>query len=270
MKIQISQQCSMEYSDMGHGPVLVLLHAFPLSRDAWKRQIIVLQNHFRVIAPSMRGFGGTTPFRSTPSIEQMADDVAALLDALAIKEPVALAGLSMGGYVSMQFARKYPQRLRGLVLCDTRAEADSDEARVKRGELIEFAQTHTTREVAERMLTSLLGETTRREHPGVAEEVLRIATPQPRETVIAALQALRDRADARPFLASIQVPSLVIVGEEDTLTPPAVAQSMASQLPQAEYVVVPRAGHLSNLEQPEQFTTALEAFLKKIVEISAK
>jgi len=265
--VQITPEFTVEYSDAGQGRPVLLLHAFPLSCEAWKAQSGVLQDGYRVIVPSQRGFGGTSPFQSTPSIEQMADDVASLLDGLQITEPVVLGGLSMGGYVALQFARKYPQRLGGLILCDTRAEADSEEAKAKRDEMIAFAQTHTTREVVEKLLPTLVGETTQRERPEVIEEVKRIGAANSRETIIAALQALRDRPDARPWLSAINVPTLVVVGSEDTLTPPAVAQSLAEAIPDATLRVLEAAGHLSNLEQPKLFVQAVQQFLKCLPEI---
>jgi len=260
--IQISPDCTMQYSDVGQGSPVVLLHAFPLSCEAWAPQIEALQENFRVIAPSQRGFGGTSPFVGTPSIAQMADDVAALLDALEVSEPVTLGGLSMGGYVSLNFARKYPERLRGLLLCDTKAEGDTPEAKAKRGEMIEFAGTHSTREVVEKLLPTLTGETTRAQRPEVVEEVLRIGAANPRDTIIAALQALRDRPDASGWLGSINVPALVVVGSEDTITPPAIAQSLAERIPGATLSVIDGAGHLANMEQPDAFNDAVGAFLE--------
>ena len=167
----------------------------------------------------------------------------------------------MGAYVAMHFARKYPERLRGLILCDTRAEADTTEAKIKRGEMISFAQTHTPREVVEKVMPTLAGETTRRERPEVVEEIFRIGSANSRETIVAALQALRDRPDATTWLGSVDVPALILVGSEDTLTPPAVAQSLAELIPNTTLNVIESAGHLSNMEHPEQFNRAVQLFL---------
>src|SRR5262249_50378142 len=149
----------------------------------------------RVIAPDLRGFGGTSPFAGPPSLEQMADDVAALLDALGVREPVVLGGLSMGGYVTFAFVRIHAGRLRALILADTRAEADGAEARANRDRLIAFAQAHTARDVIEQMLPKLVGETTRTRRPEVVEEVRRVASAQTAEGIIGALEAMRDRPD---------------------------------------------------------------------------
>ena len=128
MKDLVSGDGTISFDDVGEGPPVVLLHAFPLARAMWRPQVEALSPAYRLLVPDLRGFGGSSPLSAAPSIETMADDVAALLDALKIAEPVVLGGLSMGGYVALAFARRHAQRLRGLVLADTRAEADSPEA----------------------------------------------------------------------------------------------------------------------------------------------
>jgi 3-oxoadipate enol-lactonase len=254
---------TLSYDDRGSGPPVVLLHAFPLSRAMWRAQIQALQSHYRVIAPDLPGFGDSGAFTGA-SVERMADAVAALLDTLAVSEPVVLGGLSMGGYVALAFARRHARRLCGLILADTRAEADSAEARANRDRTIAFARQHTAADVAEQMLPKLLGDTTRAQRPQVADEVRRIAAAQPIEGIVAALQALRDRPDATAGLAAISVPTLVLVGSEDMLTPPALAQILVAGIRGATLVTVAEAGHLSNLERPEQFTEAVAAFLQAL------
>jgi pimeloyl-ACP methyl ester carboxylesterase len=264
MKIQLSPQFVMEYDDVGQGPAVVLLHAFPFARAMWRPQLTALAADHRVLAPDLRGFGGTGGFDGPPSVDRMADDVAALLDALGVAGPVVVGGLSMGGYVALAFARRFPGRLRGLILADTRAEADSPEARANRDRLIAFAQAHSARDVIEQLLPKLLGDDTRARRPEVVAEVRRMAAAQTSEGIIAALQALRDRPDATPGLSAIRVPALVLVGAEDTLTPPAVAETLAAGIPGARLAVFQGAGHLANLEQPELFTTAVRAFLQQL------
>lgn len=263
MRRQLTPDFAIYYDDAGSGEPLVLLHAFPLSRAMWQRQREALQNEFRVITPDLRGFGGTGAFGQTPSLEQMADDVAQFLDTFGLKQ-VVLGGLSMGGYVALAFARKYPDRLRGLILADTRAEADSDEGKANRDKMIEFARTHTSAEVFEQLLPKSLTEKTRRENAELVAEVRRIAGSQSISAVFAALQAMRDRPDSSDVLPSIRVPVLVIVGSEDGITPPAVAQAMVGRLPKAELATVTGAGHLSNLEQPEAFNTAVRGYLRSL------
>jgi len=264
MPIQLANGCSVSYEDHGQGQPIVLLHAFPFSREMWRPQIEALRDEYRVIAPDLRGFGGTDGFDGPPGIDQMADDVHQLLDALGINEPVVLAGLSMGGYVALSFARRHAARLRGLILADTRAEADSPEAREQRERSIEFLRDHSAAEFAEPMLEKLLSETTRTRHPEVVNRAREMAAAQSPQAIAAALAALRDRPDSRAALPGMNVPALVIVGEQDAVTPPAVAETLAAELPRAKLVRIAEAGHLSNLEQPEEFNQAVRQFLREI------
>ncbi len=255
----------LEYDDVGRGRPVVLLHAFPLARQMWRPQLEALQANYRVLAPDLRGFGGSAPFAGPPSLEAMADDVAGLLDALVgVREPVVLGGLSMGGYVGLAFVRKHAGRLRGLILADTRAEADSAEGKANRDRLIALAQKQGTAALAGAMLPKLLGDSTRSGRPAVVEEVRRIASAQPAAGVAAALQAMRDRPDSTLLLGQIRVPTLVVVGSEDGVTPPPVAEAMTQHLPDARLAIIQGAGHLANLEQPEAFTAAVESFLKAL------
>jgi 3-oxoadipate enol-lactonase len=262
MKAQIAPSTWLEYDDAGQGPVVVLLHGFPFCKTMWRPQMLALQQAFRVIVPDLRGFGGSSPFDQSPSLEQMADDVARLLSAIQIADRVVLGGLSMGGYVALAVARKYPAVLRALILADTRAEADDAQAKANRNTMIEFAQTHDARDVIDQMLPKLLSEKTRAERPEVVEKVRGMAATQASNAIIAALKVLRDRPDARPSLANIRVPTLVLVGSEDALTPPALADALATGIGGAQLVKIAGAGHLSNLEQPEAFNAAVEAFLR--------
>jgi pimeloyl-ACP methyl ester carboxylesterase len=255
---------TLSYDDIGSGLPVVLLHAFPLARAMWRPQIQALQSRYRIIAPDLPGFGDSGAFTGAPSVDTMADAVAALLDALAVSEPIVLGGLSMGGYVALAFARRHARRLRGLILADTRAEADSAEARANRDRTIAFARQHTAADVIEQMLPKLLGDTTRAQRPQVADELRRIAAAQPIDGILAALQALRDRPDATAGLAGIGVPTFVLVGSEDTLTPPAVAQTLAAGIRGASLVTIAEAGHLSNLERPERFNGAIGEFLQTV------
>jgi pimeloyl-ACP methyl ester carboxylesterase len=264
MRTQIAGGAWVEYDDAGHGRPVVLLHAFPFSRAMWRPQVEDLQTDYRLLVPDLPGFGGSDGFRGPPSVEGMADAAAGLLDALAVAEPVVFGGLSMGGYAALAFARKYPARLRGLVLADTRAEADSAEGKANREKQIELARTQGARAVVEQMLPKLVSDATRTHEPGVVEEIQRIGSAQSPEAVVAALQAMRDRPDAGAWLRRINVPTLVIVGSADALTPPAMAQILVNGIPGAGSAVLNEAGHMSNLEQPELFNAALRAFLQKL------
>lgn len=263
MRQHLKSGIAIEYDDGGKGVPVVLLHAFPLSRVMWRPQTEALADVGRLIAPDMRGFGGSDPFTEAPTLERCADDVAELLDLLKL-DRVVLGGLSMGGYTALAFARKYPARLRGLILADTKSEPDSPEARAGRDKTIAFAETHTSIEVLDPLLPKLLSEKTRKEKPGVEAELRTIVAAQPPAAIIAALKALRDRADSTPGLETISVPTLVIVGNEDALTPPSAAEAMAAKLPRVQLVKIAGAGHLSNLEDPAAFNDAVRAYLRTL------
>lgn len=241
-------------------PPLVLLHAFPLSSAMWRPQVEGLKGDVRILTPDLPGFGGVPPLDSS-SVDGMAEAVVRYLDAEGVTEPVALGGLSMGGYVALAFARKYPERLRALILADTRAEPDDDAGKANRDTMIAFAGDHTAVDVIEKMLPKLVGEETKARRPEVVAEVRQIASGQSTAGIIAALKALRDRPDAGPGLANIAVPTLVIVGAEDALTPPAMAQRLARDIRGAQLVTIAGAGHLSNLEKPAEFTDAVRRFV---------
>ncbi len=255
---------NLAYESAGSSrPVVLLLHAFPLCREMWAAQR-GLADRFRVVTPDLFGFGNSPVPADGWTMDTMADALAGFLPGIGIEEPVVLGGLSMGGYVALAFARKYPDRLRGLVLADTKAEADTAEAKANRDKAIAFARQNTAAAVVEQMLPKLLGEFTRANRPQVVAEVRRIGSAQSVDGVVAALAALRDRPDATPGLAAIRVPTLVVVGAEDVLTPPGGARAMAAAIPNAQLEVIPTAGHLSNLECPAEFTTAVRRFLTSL------
>jgi pimeloyl-ACP methyl ester carboxylesterase len=250
MQARISSQMTVEYEEAGTGRPLVLLHAFPLNPSMWQPQMDALAPHFGVE-------------QSTFTVEQMASDVVALLDYLQIEEPVVLGGLSMGGYVAMALARQYPERVRALILADTRGEADSDEARANRNRLIEKAHDEGAGAVWNamkgKMFSPTTGETS--ESHSFADAT---AAQQSTAQVVGALQALRDRPDAHTALATLNIPSLVLVGADDAITTPELAQALVNTLPQAKLVTIADAGHLSNLEKPQQFNAAVLQFLQSL------
>ena len=225
-------------------------------------QLEALGKDYRVIAPDLRGFGGSSCFDGTPSVARMADDVAALLDVIGVEGPVAVGGLSMGGYVTLAFVHRYPQRVRALILADTRAEPDTDEGKVNRDKMIEMALTDGSLAVVQQMVPKLLGDTTKEKFPEIVEAVVTMGSAQSPRAVADALSALRDREDARPWLTSIHVPTLILVGSEDQITPPEMAAGMENAIRGAWLVHIKGAGHLSNLEQPEAFNQALLTFLR--------
>jgi 3-oxoadipate enol-lactonase len=243
---------------------LVLLHAFPLGARMWEPQHVMAAHGWRVVMPQFRGFDCTKPDPpDASSLEDYAGDIADLLDTLAVSEAV-FAGVSMGGYVAFELYRHAPELFRGLVLADTRAEADSPEARANRTRMITIAANEGAAAIADEMVPKLLGETTRRTQPSVEARVRAMILANQPSPLQAALRAMMTRHDSTPLLRSISVPTLIIVGEEDTLTPPPASASMAAAIPHAELVHIPLAGHLSSLEQPQAFNTAVLGFLGRL------
>jgi len=257
----------LAYRDRGQGrsATLLLIHGFPLDQRMWDAQLAGLTDQVRVIAPDLRGFGrsAAAPFAGPLTMEQHADDLAGLLDALGIGRAVVV-GLSMGGYIAFAFWRRHAARVQALVLADTRAEGDSPQAQANRDASAAKVRLAGVGAIAGDMLPRLLAPASLA-HPRLAERMRAMMARQPAETVIAALAGLRDRADSRPTLPTISAPTLVLVGEQDVLTPPADATAMAAAIPGARLVVVPDAGHMSPLENPRAVNTALRSFLRGIV-----
>ena len=214
-----------------------------------------------MICPDLPGFGGSGDLEAGLTVDKVADVLADFLDAVGATGPVVVGGLSMGGYVALAFARRQPQRLRGLILADTKAESDDEAAKAGRDAMMHLARQGGAAGVVEKMLPKLLGRTTRESRPGVAAEVRRIGLLQKADAVVAALMMLKDRPDALPGLANVVVPTLIVVGAEDELTPPERARVMHEHVAGSRLVTIPAAGHLSNLEAPQAFDAAVRAFL---------
>ena len=263
MQISIAPETQISYDQVGSGQPLVFLHAFPLSYEMWRDQIREFAPDFQIIAPDARGFGETSQFKNESSLAIVARDVAALLDALKITQPIILCGLSMGGYTALEFARQFPDRLAGLILCDTRADADNDEAKVARDEMIEFAGSHTGEEVAEKMLPRLLGATTREHNLAVAARVRELARELTGYNAANMIRALKDRRDSTDLLREIKMPTLVVGGAQDEISSPEVMGAMAAQIHGARHETIRDAGHLSNLEAPESFNAVLREWLSE-------
>jgi pimeloyl-ACP methyl ester carboxylesterase len=252
----------IEYDVRGEGPALLLLHAFPLGLFMWDAQVEALAATHRVVRFDARGFGGSSPGEGPLTMERIADDGAALLDLLGIERAV-IAGCSMGGYAAFAFVRRHPRRLAGLVLQDTRAGADSEEARANRIALAGRVLGEGATAAVEAFLPKLLGETTQRERLGLVASLReRILATSPRG-IANALLGLAEREDSRATLAAVHVPTLVLVGAEDTLTPPSEAAAIAAGIEGARLETIETAGHLANLERPSAVNAVLRAFLDR-------
>ncbi|ULA60434.1 MAG: Putative 3-oxoadipate enol-lactonase [Nitrospira sp.] len=256
-----TQGIRLAYDDEGSGLPIVFLHAFPLNRSMWAPQISALSTQFRTIAIDLRGHGESDAPLWSFSLNQYADDVAALLDHLNIPQAV-LVGLSMGGYVSLAFSRTYGNRLLGLVLADTRAQADIPEGRTGRFHLAQTAYTQGREAVANTMLPKLLGSTSLNHTPHLVEHLRQMIQHNPVSGIVVDLMAMAARPDSVAHLSAISCPTLVVIGDEDHTTPLVDAQVMASHIPNARLAVIPAAGHLSNCEQPELFNDLLRGFVE--------
>ncbi len=243
---------------------LVLLHAFPLSARLWEPQYALADAGWRVVMPQLRGFDCTTPDGAdVHSVDDYANDVADLMQTLELERAV-IGGLSLGGYVAFALYRQAPALFQALILADTRAEADSAEARINRTRLIDVVRTRGAAAVADEMVPKLLGATSQSARPELLDRVRSLILGNPPSAIEGALTAMMARPDSTMLLPSITVPTLVVVGDEDLLTPRALSTAMASLLPIAELAVLPQAGHLSNLEQPDAFNAALLRFLDRL------
>ena len=247
----------------GEGPAILFIHGYPLDRTIWRQQIDGLEG-FRRIAPDLRGMGQSDAPDLGYSMSIYAADLAALLDVIGV-EDVVLCGLSMGGYIAFEFLRQRRSRVRGLVLMDTRADADSPEVRRSRDAAAATARERGASAIADGMLPRMLAAGTFGRRPEMTEQlrVLMAGTPVP--GLVGALAAMRDREGSEALLKTLAgVPTLVVVGEADSLTPPGQARAMADSIPGARLAVIPGAGHLPPVEQPELTTEKLREFLRSL------
>ncbi len=251
---------NISYYDEGSGDAVILIHAFPLNARMWEPQIKELRDQFRIITVDLPGFGDSRPTPDLLTMELGADLINALLEHLNM-EVATIGGLSMGGYVTMAFARKYPRKLGKMILADTRASADTDEARVKREEVAQQVLQEGTIPFVENMLNVILGATTLKKKPEVVNLVKEIMLEANPKAIAAAQRGMALRSDSFDVLEELRIPTLIIVGEEDTVTPKSDAESMQNALKNAALFTIGKAGHLSNLEAPSQFNLALESFL---------
>lgn len=251
----------------GRGIPLLLVHGFPLDHSMWKTQIEAFRAGFRVIAPDLRGFGQSGVTAGTVTMEQFADDLAALLDRMQIREPVVFFGLSMGGYIAWQFLRRHPERLRALVLCDTRAVADTEEAARGRHKTAEQVAGSGTKALAEAMIPKLFAEPSRRERPELVEAARQVILAAPPQGVAAALRGMAARPDVTPEISAIKVPTLVICGDQDVISPADEMRKIATAIPSASFELIQDAGHMSPLENSTSFNAALERFLLSLTTV---
>jgi pimeloyl-ACP methyl ester carboxylesterase len=255
----------LSYSDDGPGRAVVLLHGFPLSRAMWVEQIPDVGAMYRVIAPDLRGHGGSPAPEGVYTMDDMADDVIQTLDSLHISEPVVLGGLSMGGYVALSLVLRYPQRVRALMLMDTQAAADSIEAAATREVTAKSVlEAGAATPIVDPMIGRLFSPLTRERRPERVTPLREVIEQTTARGIAGALRGMAIRPDRRADLARISVPTLVLVGEDDVITPPAVARSLAEAIPGAHLEVIPEAGHMAPYENPSVVNAAILIFLRSL------
>jgi 3-oxoadipate enol-lactonase len=255
----------LAYSDDGPGPAVVLLHGFPLSRAMWAEQLSGIGSTYRVIAPDLRGHGDSPAPEGVYTMDEMADDVIELLDFLSISERFVLGGLSMGGYVALSLVMRYPDRVRGLMLFDTRAGADTPEAAQNReASARAILQADSAKAFVDGMIPKLFAPITLEQRPERVEPMRAVMEKNTPRGVAGALRGIAIRPDRRAGLSGIQVPTLVLVGEHDVITPPAEAKALAAAIANAQLEVIPDSGHMAPYENPSAANAVILRFLKSL------
>lgn len=247
------------YDESGSGTPLLLVHGWPHDRTMWSGQLGGLAPYARLIAPDLRGAGSST-VHGPYTIDQYADDLVAFLEALGIARAV-VCGLSMGGYIAFSMLRRHRDRIRGLILADTRATADTDEMRSNRARLIEVIEQQGMNALAARQLAPSLARSTLERQPELVETVHHMMASVSAEGAIGALRAMAERPDSTSLLATIDVPTLAVGGAEDGITPPEVLRAMAAGIPRSRVEILEHGGHLCPLERPAAFNHVVSEFL---------
>lgn len=252
----------------GHGRPVLLVHGFPFHGGQWDAITPTLARHSHVIAPDLRGFGGSALGPGcealTQSMDAHADDLAALLESLGVREPVTLVGFSMGGYVALSFFRRHRSRVRALALCNTRAIADTAEVANGRATMAARALLEGPAPVIESMLPRLLAPDTLSTRPAVVRSVRALMESAPRAGIAASLRGMAARVDSTSLLPHLDVPTLVVVGEHDAISSPAEMRGIAAAIPRCRVIELPRCGHMSTHEAPEGLASALDAFVREL------
>ena len=251
------------FDDVGSGLPVVFLHAFPLNRTMWDPQVTALVAECRCIAVDLRGLGESADAEPY-SMDRYADDVAGLLDTLQIERAV-IVGLSLGGYVAFALWRRHRRRIRALVLADTRSGPDTIEVATRRREMMVIAETQGSTAVANMQISGVVGKTTRDRRPDIFDATHRMMAQAPVAGIIGGLEAMIHRPDSTMTCTTIDVPTLIIVGDEDVLTPPKEARRLHASIVGSRLEVLQQAGHLSNIERPAAFNTVLREFLASLI-----
>jgi len=254
---------TLAYNDQGTGLPIIFLHAFPLNRTMWAEQEKAFSSQFRVVTIDLRGHGESDAPLWRYTLDQAADDVIGLLDHLSIRQAI-FVGLSMGGYILFALYRKYADRVKGLVLADTRAQADTAEGKEARFQMAQTAYKKGPSAIADIMIPKLLSPASVQTKPELVRRVRRMIEGNQISGIAGDLMAMAERPDSVTLLKHITCPTQIIVGELDLPTPPADAKLMADWIPNAHLVIIPEAAHLSNLEQPSPFNETVRSFVTRV------
>ncbi len=251
----------LHYVEQGAGQPVVLIHGFPLDHTIWQAQLEALSRDYRVIAPDLRGHGESPASDGVYSMDLLARDVLALLDELGVERAIWV-GHSMGGYVTLAALRLAPERILGVALVNTHPFADSDERRLARIQSAEVAMANGASDLAFSMMSTLFGPNYDRKS-ATAQAIYELMADTSPEGVNGAQRGMAERPDSSATLRELRVPALLIAGEDDQIVTQEMAQQTAQLIPNAEFIVIPDAGHLVMVEQPEQTTAALRGFLSQ-------
>jgi 3-oxoadipate enol-lactonase len=253
------------YEDSGNSSALpiVLVHAFPLSHEMWQPQIDPLASKYRVISYDIRGHGKSGIGDGQYMLEFFVDDLIGLLDFLQLDKAV-LCGLSMGGYIVLRAAERNPERIYAMILADTQSKSDSNEAKIKRTAAIKLLKTKGVQAYADSFAKGAFAPENYSGKTDAVDKIKQIIQSNTPLGIGGAILALAGRTDTTSFLSKVKIPTLIIVGESDALTPVSLSEEMRAQIPDSEMHVIGHAGHLSNLENPDEFNKHLLNFLDKI------
>lgn len=256
------------YTDRGKGFPILFIHAFPLNRHMWAPQVDALQHHYRVVTFDLHGFGDTPPVEHEMSMEMYADEIITLLDHVKIQNCFAV-GLSLGGYILFALLKKYPERLRGIILSDTRATADTEEGKKNRYAQAAEVRAHGMNTLINGMLQKLVGEYTKQHRSPVLLSLRSLMQQASSEGTARMLMTMAEREDSTPLLTSIKIPVCCIVGDEDTLTPVSDMRAIHEKIPGSELYIIPKAGHVANIEAPETFNAIIKQFCDRYTKNNA-
>jgi pimeloyl-ACP methyl ester carboxylesterase len=252
-----------EHGDRNNTPI-IFIHGFPYNSTMWAQQIKKLKESYYCIAYDVRGLGDTPPGDGQFTMEMFVDDLFSVMDSLDLEKPV-VTGFSMGGYITLRAAEREPERFRALILCDTKAEADDDAARIKRAGAISTIDKDGLETFTSSFIPMTFGDNAPQQIPESYNAILEQATNESPVGVKGCLLAMAARTDTSAILGNIDVPTLLLVGEDDTLTPPSVMKEMHEKIAGSDMVTIPEVGHMSPVENPESVTQSIQEFLTKSI-----